>query len=79
MRALVILTILIASPAMSDNFSDYGLEQRNAQIQEKIDLMKSANELVEYSLRLETEACERLNALNQSNLEYQQPKLNVKK
>lgn len=53
---LVILTILIASPAIAGIFSDFDAEQRKAQIQEKIDLMKSVNEFVEFRLGLQNQA-----------------------
>ena len=76
---LVILAMLIASPVMASILSDYDAEQRKAQIQEKIDLMKSVNAQVTYNLQLENETQNRLNELNLREMEYQQRQLNENK
>ena len=76
---LVILTMLIASPVMASILSDYDAAQRKAQIQEKIDLMKSVNAQVTYNLQLENETQKRLNELNLREMEYQQRQLNKNK
>ncbi len=73
------LFLLISLPVMAGVFSDYDAEQRKAQIQEKIELMKSANDLATYNLQLENETQKRLNALNQREIEYQQRQLNKNK
>ncbi len=52
MRVFVMLILLISSPVMAGVFSDDDAEQRKAQIQEKIELMKSANDLATYNLQL---------------------------
>jgi len=79
MRVFVMLFLLISLPVMAGVFSDYDAEQRKAQIQEKIELMKSANDLATYNLQLENETQKRLNALNQREIEYQQRQLNKNK
>lgn len=79
MRVLVILTMLIASPVMAGIFSDYDAAQRKAQLQEKIDLMKSVNAQATYNLQLENETQKRLNELNLREMEYQQRQLNENK
>ena len=79
MRVLVILTMMIASPVMASILSDYDAEQRKAQIQEKIDLMKSVNAQATYNLQIENETQKRLNELNLREMEYQQRQLNENK
>ena len=79
MRVLVILAMLIASPVMAGILSDYDAEQRKAQIQEKIDLMKSVNAQATYNLQIENETQKRLNELNLREMEYQQRQLNENK
>ena len=79
MKVLVILAMLIASPVMAGILSDYDAEQRKAQIQEKIDLMKSVNAQATYTLQIENETQKRLNELNLREMEYQQRQLNENK
>ena len=79
MKVLVILAMLIASPVMAGILSDYDAEQRKAQIQEKIDLMKSVNAQATYNLQIENETQKRLNELNLREMEYQQRQLNENK
>ena len=79
MKIFVMLMMLIASPLMAGIFSDYDTERRNAQIQEKIDLMKSVNVQATYNLQLEKETQKRLNELNLREIEYQQRQHNKEK
>ena len=76
---LVILMMLIASPVMAGILNDYDAEQRKAQIQEKVELMKSVNAQVTYNLQLENVTQKRVNELNLREKEYQQRQLNENK
>jgi hypothetical protein len=79
MRVLLILTILIASPAMADIFSGYDIAQRKAQKREIADLMKPANALVDYHLEIANETQKRIDALNLREMAYRQRKLDKNK
>ena len=61
MRIFVMLSFLISSPVMAGVLCDYDADRGKARIQEKIDLMKSANDLATYNVQLENETQKKLN------------------